>query len=201
MDSIAGTNYAGSIGKVSAKVSDWGSKGYTGLTFERISIPKITSHKMQEKSMGDAYKKWYNVGANATKTAKDAMFGADIKKQMEDLQKQNPLPNQPSPSGGGGGKGGSRAAKDTAKNTKDIKKKLDDGIDIKNEDLKYLREIATARAIDQYSIGLDKVMVEVTNSFGDVHENVDLDGWQSGLVDGLTEAIHKSVGGGGLATT
>lgn len=201
MDSIAGTNYAGSIGKVSAKVSDWGSKGYTGLTFERINIPKITSHKMQEKSMGNAYKKWYNIGANATKTAKDAMFGADIKKQMADLQKQNPLPNQPSPSGGGGGKGGSRAAKDTAKNTKDIKKKLDDGIDIKNEDLKYLREIATARAIDQYSIGLDKVMVEVTNSFGDVHENVDLDGWQSGLVDGLTEAIHKSVGGGGLATT
>lgn len=202
MDSIAGTNYAGSIDKVSAKVSDWGSRGYTWVKNERLDAAKLMGHKMQEKSMGDAYKKWYNKGANATKSLKDNMFGgANLKKQMEDLQKQNPLANQSSPSGGGGGKGGSRAAKDTAKNTKDIKKKLDDGIDIKNEDLKYLREIATARAIDQYSIGLDKVMVEVTNSFGDVHENVDLDGWQSGLVDGLTEAIHKSVGGGGLATT
>ena len=200
LDSIAGTNYAGSIGQVSAKVSDWGSRGYTGVKFERLNAEKLTSHKMQTKSASAAYTKWYNKGANATKSAKDAMFGADMKKQMADLQKQNPLANQ-SGSPGGGGKGGSRAAKDTAKNTKDIKKKMDQGIDIKNEDLKYLREIATARAIDQYSIGLDKVMVEVTNSFGDVHENVDLDGWQSGLVDGLTEAIHNSVGGGGLATT
>lgn len=200
LDSIAGTNYAGSIGQVSAKVSDWGNRGYTGVKFERLNAEKLTSHKMQTKSASAAYTKWYNKGANATKSAKDAMFGADMKKQMADLQKQNPLTNQ-SGSPGGGGKGGSRAAKDTAKNTKDIKKKMDQGIDIKNEDLKYLREIATARAIDQYSIGLDKVMVEVTNSFGDVHENVDLDGWQSGLVNGLTEAIHKSVGGGGLATT
>ena len=205
LDGIAGTNYAGSIGQVSGKVSDWGNQGYTAVKFERINIPKITSYKMQEKSTADAYAKWYNKGANATKSAKDAMFGADLKKQMADLQKQNPLANPSSSPGGGkgskGSKGGSRAAKDTAKNTKDIKKKLDEGIDIKNEDLKYLREIATARAIDQYSIGLDKVMVEVTNSFGDVHENVDLDGWQSGLVEGLTEAIHNSVGGGGLATT
>lgn len=200
LDGIAGTNYAASIGNVSTKVSDWGNRGYTGVKFERLNAEKLTSHKMQTKSASAAYTKWYNKGADATKSAKDAMFGADMKKQMADLQKQNPLANQSSPSGGGG-KGGSRAAKDTAKNTKDIKKKLDDGIDIKNEDLKYLREIATARAIDQYSIGLDKVMVEVTNSFGDVHENVDLDGWQSGLVNGLTEAIHKSVGGGGLATT
>lgn len=200
LDSIAGTNYAGSIGQVSAKVSDWGNRGYTGVKFERLNAEKLTSHKMQTKSASAAYTKWYNKGANATKSAKDAMFGADMKKQMADLQKQNPLGNQ-SGSPSGGGKGGSRAAKDTAKNTKDIKKKMDQGIDIKNEDLKYLREIATARAIDQYSIGLDKVMVEVTNSFGDVHENVDLDGWQSGLVNGLTEAIHKSVGGGGLATT
>lgn len=200
LDSIAGTNYAGSIGQVSAKVSDWGNRGYTGVKFERLNAEKLTSHKMQTKSASAAYTKWYNKGANATKSAKDAMFGADMKKQMADLQKQNPLTNQ-SGSPSGGGKGGSRAAKDTAKNTKDIKKKMDQGIDIKNEDLKYLREIATARAIDQYSIGLDKVMVEVTNSFGDVHENVDLDGWQSGLVNGLTEAIHKSVGGGGLATT
>lgn len=199
-DSIAGTNYAGSISRVSSKVTDWGNQGYTAVKFDRLNAAKLKSHKMQEKSMADAYTKWYNKGANATTSLKDKMFGgADLKKQMADLQKQNPLANQAgSP---GGGKGGSRAAKDTAKNTKDIKKKLDQGIDIKNEDLKYLREIATARAIDQYSIGLDKVMVEVTNSFGDVHENVDLDGWQSGLVDGLTEAIHNSVGGGGLATT
>lgn len=199
-DSIAGTNYAGSISHVSSKVTDWGNQGYTAVKFDRLNAAKLKSHKMQEKSMADAYTNWYKKGANATTSLKDKMFGgADLKKQMADLQKQNPLANQSgSP---GGGKGGSRAAKDTAKNTKDIKKKLDQGIDIKNEDLKYLREIATARAIDQYSIGLDKVMVEVTNSFGDVHENVDLDGWQSGLVDGLTEAIHKSVGGGGLATT
>lgn len=206
LDGIAGTNYAGSIGQVSGKVSDWGNQGYTAVKFERINIPKITSYKMQEKSTADAYAKWYNKGANATKSLKDNMLGgADLKKQMADLQKQNPLANPSSSPGGGkgskGSKGGSRAAKDTAKNTKDIKKKLDEGIEIKNEDLKYLREIATARAIDQYSIGLDKVMVEVTNSFGDVHENVDLDGWQSGIVEGLTEAIHNSVGGGGLATT
>lgn len=197
LDGIAGTNFAGRIGNVSAKVSHWGNAAFTPINTAPL--------KLKEVSVNEAYQKGYNIGANATKSAKDAMFGADLKKQMADLQKQNPLANPSSLPGGGkgskGSKGGSRAAKDTAKNTKDIKKKLDEGIDIKNEDLKYLREIATARAIDQYSIGLDKVMVEVTNSFGDVHENVDLDGWQSGIVEGLTEAIHNSVGGGGLATT
>lgn len=197
LDSIAGTSFAGRIGNLSTKVSSWGSSSFTPID--------VTPLKLKEVSVNDAYQKGYNIGANATQSAKDAMFGADLKKQMADLQKQNPLANPSSSPGGGkgskGSKGGSRAAKDTAKNTKDIKKKLDEGIEIKNEDLKYLREIATARAIDQYSIGLDKVMVEVTNSFGDVHENVDLDGWQSGIVEGLTEAIHNSVGGGGLATT
>lgn len=198
LDSIAGTSFSGRIGNISTKVSNWGSSSFTPIN--------VAPLKLKEVSVSDAYQKGYNIGANATKSLKDNMLGgADLKKQMADLQKQNPLANPSSSPGGGkgskGSKGGSRAAKDTAKNTKDIKKKLDEGIEIKNEDLKYLREIATARAIDQYSIGLDKVMVEVTNSFGDVHENVDLDGWQSGIVEGLTEAIHNSVGGGGLATT
>lgn len=208
VDGIAGTNYAGSIGRVSTKVSDWGSRGYTGVKFARLNVQKIADQKVQEKSIAGAYGKWYDKGARATDFMKHALLGGEngaMKKQVEDLQKQSPLAkpsSAPEPSKGGKGeKGGSRAAKDTAKHTQDIKKKLDQGIDINNEDLKYLREIATARAIDQYSIGLDKVMVEVKNSFGDVYEKADLDGWQSSLVEGLTEAIYQSVGGGGLATT
>ena len=62
--------------------------------------------------------------------------------------------------------------------------------------MEYLRELATERAISQYS--LDKVMVEVNNSFGDIHKTADLDGWQSSVADGLLEAVKTSIGGGGV---
>lgn len=78
-------------------------------------------------------------------------------------------------------------------NTKDIKGKLSDGIDVENEDLKYLKNLLTARAIQRFSF--DKIVVQVDNRFGDVHETADLDGWTSSLTDGLREAVQTTVSG------
>lgn len=66
---------------------------------------------------------------------------------------------------------------------------------MKNEDLTYLRELASQRAIN--NISLDKVVVDVKNSFGDVYENADLDGWTESINTGLSEAVYNSVEGFG----
>lgn len=81
------------------------------------------------------------------------------------------------------------AAKGTEKNTKALK----DGIEVKNEDIKYLRDLAERRTIQNFSF--DKIEVIANNTFGDVHETVDLDGWVSDLTDKLGEAVSTTMGG------
>lgn len=81
--------------------------------------------------------------------------------------------------------------------TKGIKNKLDKGIDFKNEDLTYLRELATSRAINKFSF--DKIEVKAENSFGDVNNMGDLAGFTDILTNGLTDAIFETAEGLGGA--
>lgn len=71
--------------------------------------------------------------------------------------------------------------------TGSIDKAVNGEIEFQNEDLTYLREILTARAIQNFSF--DKIVVEVNNEFGDVHETADTGGVISSITDGLEEAI------------
>lgn len=82
-----------------------------------------------------------------------------------------------------------KALKDTAKNTKS----MDNQLKRTNSDLNTLKDIMTARAIT--NISWDKIDVHVENSFGDVHNTADLDGWIGSLQEGLQEAIDSSMTG------
>ncbi|MBL7575516.1 tape measure domain-containing protein [Peptoniphilus asaccharolyticus DSM 20463] len=82
-----------------------------------------------------------------------------------------------------------KATNGTEKNTKALK----DGIQVKNEDVKYLRDLAERRAIQNFSF--DKLEVIANNTFGDVHETADLDGWIEGLTDKLGDAVSTTMGG------
>lgn len=86
-----------------------------------------------------------------------------------------------------------KAGKDAAKGTKKNTEKLKDGIEVKNDDISYLKDLAEMRAIQNFSF--DKIEVIANNSFGDVHETADLDGWMDNLTDNLSEAVNATMGG------
>ena len=70
-----------------------------------------------------------------------------------------------------------------------IDKKLDDGLEVNNEDLKAIRDVMFQRAIRNLS--WDKIDVHVDNSFGDVHETADTDSIIKSIEDGLYEAVER----------
>lgn len=87
-----------------------------------------------------------------------------------------------------GGEAG-KALKDTAKATKSI----DDNLKRTNSDLSTIKDIATQRAVT--NVSWDKLNVSVTNTFGDIHEKADLDGWLGTLQQGLQEAAESAMTG------
>lgn len=88
------------------------------------------------------------------------------------------------------------SAKKAAKSSAGTKKntdKLKDGIEVKSDDIKYLKDLAEMRAIQNFSF--EKIEVTANNSFGDVHETADLDGWMDNLTDNLANAVNATMGG------
>lgn len=77
----------------------------------------------------------------------------------------------------------------TAGHAGSIDKKLDDGLEVNNEDLKAIRDVMFQRAIQNLS--WDKIDVHVDNSFGDVHETADTDSIIKSIEDGLYEAVER----------
>ena len=99
------------------------------------------------------------------------------------------LPTMPTPPNGpdGSGSGGPMGA--VAQNTKDTADhagKIKDAMDITDEDIKYLRDIAEQEAINKYTTA------EVKIEMGGIHNNVsgDTD------VDGMMRYINDSLIGG-----
>ncbi|MET3616590.1 tape measure domain-containing protein [Peptoniphilus olsenii] len=84
-------------------------------------------------------------------------------------------------------------AKNAAKGTKKNTEKLKDGLEVKNEDVSHLKDLLERRAIQNFTF--EKLEVIANNSFGDIHETADLDGWMEGLTDDLAEAVESTMGG------
>ena len=61
-----------------------------------------------------------------------------------------------------------------------------DSLDITNEDLKYLRDIAEQEAINRFTTA--EIRIEQTNN-NNVSSGMDLDGVVSGLTDVVNEAV------------
>lgn len=91
---------------------------------------------------------------------------------------------------GAGGKGkAGKALKDTAKNTKDI----DSALRRSSDDLSAIKDLMTQRAIT--NISWDKIEVKVDNKFGDIHKEVDLDGFIDSIGEGLNNAVNSVMTG------
>ena len=78
---------------------------------------------------------------------------------------------------------GSKAAKDTAGNTG----RMADAMDIAEEDLKYLRDMATQEAINRYTTA--EVKIDMGGISNNISNGVDVDGMMTYLNDSLIEAM------------
>lgn len=83
------------------------------------------------------------------------------------------------------------ASKETAKNTG----KMADAIEMTDEEIKELRDVATQQALMQWQE--KNVIINVTNN-NEVNSDVDIDGFTSNMVKGLRSAFGESEERGGL---
>lgn len=129
-----------------------------------------------------------------TEAAQRAFAIHDLKnKKKEEAKEQSSLGDIPSFSELQGVADTAKDIKKAAEGTRKNTDKLSDGIKVKEDDISYLKELAEMRAIQNFSF--DKIQVDVSNKFGDVHETADLDGWYDSLTAGLEEAIYSATGG------
>ena len=94
-----------------------------------------------------------------------------------------------------GGTGDS--VKGNTKKSADLKEKELKEMKRTNTNLDYMRDLAERRAIT--NVTWDKLDVKVSNSFGDVNQTADLDGWINNLAEVLEEEISNGVPGRGYA--
>ena len=87
-----------------------------------------------------------------------------------------------------GGSGLGDAANDIAGNTGSIK----DSLDVTEEDLKYLRDIAEQEAVNRFTTA--EITIEQTNN-NTINNDMDLDGVINRLTDGVNEAIESATEG------
>lgn len=70
-----------------------------------------------------------------------------------------------------------------AENTADIK----DGLDVTEEEIKYLRDIAEQEAINRFTTA--EIHIE-QNNHNNISSEMDLDGFVTGLTDAVNEAAE-----------
>ncbi|MBD8521796.1 tape measure protein [Lysinibacillus fusiformis] len=127
--------------------------------------------KMEMKSLGDAWDKGYDWGANL------------FNKEEEEGDKTDELMKSINDAMGLGDKldKGNEAGKKTADNTK----KTADGVKMLNEDLKYLRDIAEREAINRYTTAEIKIDARSQNH---INNEMDIDG----IIDRFAEKAEET---------
>lgn len=151
------TSITSSMQSAKANIKNWlGDK-----PSDYIEIPK-----MQMKDIGGAAMAGYNWGANSKLSN---LFDSGVDK----TDYQNLLD---------AAEGANQGAGDTAKNTGAMK----DALDITDEDLKYLRDIAETESINRFTTA--EIKVDMTN-YNSVNNDMDLDG----IVDHFGSKLEESL--------
>ncbi|GAB6107817.1 tape measure protein [Fusibacter bizertensis] len=105
-------------------------------------------------------------------------------KNLQDLKAQEKNPPEVIP-----GAAFNEVIEPLEENTSDIK----DAVNLSSEDLKYMRDLAEQDVINRFTTA--EIKVDMTNSFGDIHETADLDGVVAYLEDSLTESLNIAAEG------
>lgn len=169
IDAMFGTNWTAGLQDLQNKVLQWG-KNEKAITLSR-EVPNM----LNRVSYIDAWKVGYKIGESIENALsfdnliKDSDFGKFDIPAIDDIYKNSA---------------------EIAGNTAAIK----DSMEIGEEDLKYLRDLAEREVIDRTV--LRDVNVNLSNSFGDIRETADIDGIISEIEDRIYEAIESGAEGG-----
>lgn len=186
IDAIFGTNWTAGLEGLQNSVLSWG-KNENAITLDR-NAPSF-GNRIE-------YGAAFQAGANWGDSAADKLSGMFNKKRETDSKYEAGAYNY---TGGGTGAGagsglGGDAAKtaantgQTAANTAAIANSLD----ISNEQLKYLRDVAERDTVNRFTTA--KIKVKMTNH-NNVNSGMDLDGIVNGLTLAVEDAMSKAAEG------
>lgn len=181
IDAIFGSNLAGAVqgwmdgvsGKADELVEKYGNGTYeekSNLTEQLQGLLNDTQANFSW-STSDAYNTGYGWGESVDETV-GGFFGGG----SEDAFGLDKLTESV---------GATPAIQDIAGNTKDTA----DALDITNEDLKYLRDIAEQEAVNRFTTA--EIKVEMGGVNNTVNHNTDLDGVVDYLVTGIYEGMER----------
>ncbi|MDR0670912.1 MAG: tape measure protein [Oscillospiraceae bacterium] len=153
--------------------------------FEENTLPirnllrrfRIANNITNENWWEESWKKGHEAGAELREDI-DKFWGG----LMEDLNGLFAGPGSGDPGGNGNGNSDSKYLVEIAGNTADIR----DALEITEEDLKYLRDIAERDVVNRYTTARVSVIQNNTNSLSD---GADIDGVIRRLNAGLREAV------------
>lgn len=167
IDAIFGTNWTEGLSSLQDDVLKWG-KNETAVTLDR-EAPTLGSRI----GYGNAWDAGYDFGAGIDESIKETFGGTSIgdktSGQEELFAKLGDVP----------------AINDIAGNTGAIS----DSLDITNEDLKYLRDLAEQETINRFTTA--EIRVELGGVTNNVTNNTDLDGVMDYLVTGIQEGMER----------
>lgn len=175
IDAIFGSNLAGSVQGWRDSLSGWVDETF-GKGDEIMAKMNADDMKLGRFEYGEAWDAGYSFGEGIDESIASfdpsSLFGTTDIPSPEDYAS--------SLTAGGIGDG----VEDIAGNTGAIK----DSMDITEEDLKYLRDIAEQETINRFTTA--EITIEQTNH-NTVSSKMDLDGIVSGLTDAANEAVDR----------
>lgn len=186
IDTVLQTDYTAGLNNLSTKVDNWKNKQLPD-DYDKADYIDPEKYMLQGKDYDEVLKNWYNKGKDFAGNIK-----GNIQNQFFDKSKYE-VPEFNVDDLGENIKDIANSAKGTKDHAKGIQNSLDKGVEIKNEDLTYLRELATQRAVNKFSF--EKIEVHATNEFGDVNNISDIAGFTDVLNVGLETAIQETAEG------
>ena len=182
IDAIFGSNLSGSVSGWRDSLEGWVDATY-GKGNEVMTRIHAEDYHFEKFDYGKAWDAGYNFGEGIEETISNfdpsSLFNTDVPSPGDYAN----LGNYAADSGLGGLGGIGDNVGDIAGNTGAIA----DAMDIAEEDLKYLRDIAEQEAINRYTTA--EITIEQTNN-NNISSEMDLDGVVTGLTDAVNEAVE-----------
>lgn len=185
IDTIFGSNLAGAVSGWQNSLEEWVDEKY-GKGDEIVKAIDANKYHLDRYSYKSAWDKGYNFGEGIEDKISNFSLSDLFESNVPDPGVQNVYPQQDRENNNyddiDSGVG------DIADNTADIA----DDMDITEEELKYLRDIAEQETVNRFTTA--EINIEQTNH-NNISSEMDLDGIVSGLTDAVKEATSIAAEG------
>lgn len=185
IDTIFGSNLAGAVSGWQNSLEEWVDEKY-GKGDEIVKAIDANKYHLDRYSYKSAWDKGYNFGEGIEDKISNFSLSDLFESNVPDPGVQNVYPQQDRENNNyddiDSGVG------DIADNTADIA----DDMDIAEEELKYLRDIAEQETVNRFTTA--EINIEQTNH-NNISSEMDLDGIVSGLTDAVKEATSIAAEG------